>query len=597
MVNVEPIDLEALGVRLPHTRVGVVLAHPRINLANAEPFRWPDAERAQALSAIAETLRLARTNPHGEAKTHFTVFPEYAIPGTAGINAIEDAMNQAQWPSGTIVIGGTDGLSRDDYLALEARQHSHVAAINAGAQVPDARWLNCAIIWVKAGDGTLHRYLQPKISPARDENNTQYQLIHLGRSIFVFSGRYEENNGTFRFATLVCFDWISSVGGKKPWAWLLESLHQQALALGGQISLTWLFNIQHNPKPNHGTCLAEIPAFFDHTQLGSARRDHTSIFFVNSAGHTHPGVTKTHGHSGLVFYQNALFDTPPCNFTHNNGGQRFRQSNVIHPHIDVLFRENGACIHSFGLNNPAAMAAGPGNRQKALNNAFVFPIPPGAIQPRAPGDAVAGSTKWFNDTLDNLPRWSVDYAPQPLTTAIDGTRQTNETELRAKNAGEVRDLMGLAVAESKAQHADDWSEPELKSLDHIVRSLDVFRLGYPALSVAPNGVHAYMTIAGKEVDLIAVCGNTHEACLRHAAQAVPKPRRHTVIISRDRDNTGLQGHRTSYLTPKRTTLNTEFKYTDAATARIYVGFGEVLHAFINANSSADLEAALRGSLS
>jgi hypothetical protein len=319
--------------------------------------------------------------------------------------------------------------------------------------------------------------------------------------------------------------------------------------------------------------------------------------FANSAGEPHPGVTTSHGHSSLVFHQNPLIDTPDAGFTHSNGGPRFRQCNLIHPHVDVLLRESGACIHSFGLNNPSAMVAGAANRQKALNEPYVFPIVAGATQPRAPGNLVAAATKWFNDSLDGLSTLARDYAPQPLAQVIGPVHEKNDHALRAKDANGVRDLMGLAVVESAAKHPDEWDQPELNSLRHVVETLDIFGLGYASLNAAITTVHANLEIQSKPIDLVAVCGKSHEACIKHTERMVPKLRRHLIIVSRDRDNTSLSGQRTNILTAKRSTLNTKINYTDASTARVYIGFGDVLEHFLTSNNPAELEAALRANLS
>ena len=110
MVHVETIDLSPRGIVLPSDRVGMVIAQPylpRTSLSAAEPYQWVAQAKPQQLAVLTETLAVARSAQHGVPKTHFTIFPEYSIPGFDGIAAVEAALHAADWPNGTIVIGGT----------------------------------------------------------------------------------------------------------------------------------------------------------------------------------------------------------------------------------------------------------------------------------------------------------------------------------------------------------------------------------------------------------------------------------------------------------------------------------------------------------
>jgi len=46
-----------------------------------EPYRCTVASTPAQLSALTRTLEISREAQHGAGKTHFTVFPEYSIPG------------------------------------------------------------------------------------------------------------------------------------------------------------------------------------------------------------------------------------------------------------------------------------------------------------------------------------------------------------------------------------------------------------------------------------------------------------------------------------------------------------------------------------
>ena len=119
MVHIETIDLSPRNITLPRDRVGMVIAQPYlplVSLTAAEPYQCTRQARPQQLALLAETLAVARDARHGAGKTHFTVFPEYCIPGLDGIALVEAALRAVDWPSGTVVIGGTDALTQVQYI-------------------------------------------------------------------------------------------------------------------------------------------------------------------------------------------------------------------------------------------------------------------------------------------------------------------------------------------------------------------------------------------------------------------------------------------------------------------------------------------------
>jgi hypothetical protein len=123
VINVETVDLSARNVCLPADRVGMVIAQPFLSLTDVEPYRCTAAATPSQLAVLTRTLEVAREARHGAGKTHFTIFPEYSIPGLPGIALVQAAIEGADWPAGTIVIGGVDALSKQDFstLAVDTR--------------------------------------------------------------------------------------------------------------------------------------------------------------------------------------------------------------------------------------------------------------------------------------------------------------------------------------------------------------------------------------------------------------------------------------------------------------------------------------------
>jgi hypothetical protein len=169
----------------------MVIVQPHLLLTAVEPYRCAAQAKPRQLAMLSETLEVARAVRHGASKTHFTVFPEYSIPGPEGIALVETALQAPNWPNGTIVIGGTDALSKAEFTSLANTPGTHLDVTNNNlARIAGNAWINCGITWVKAENGTVERWLQPKLSPAWPERNVHYQDMFHGNSVFIFKGHH-----------------------------------------------------------------------------------------------------------------------------------------------------------------------------------------------------------------------------------------------------------------------------------------------------------------------------------------------------------------------------------------------------------------------
>lgn len=600
MIQIEPVDLTARGLTLPSDRVGMVIAQPRLGLTTAEPFQCRPELRPQQLTVINRTLDIARAATHGAQRTHFTIFPEFCIPGLPGIAAIDEALNKADWPARTVVIGGVDGLERPDYLTLIGAHNTFVnAGANGANHIAVDQWINCAVIWVKGANNVVERWIQPKIYPSRPENNAQFQRMFHGGCVFLFRGIYETGGAAYRFSSLVCFDWIATVGALKPWQWLLSSMHNEGAQLLASLPLTWLFIVQHNDQPNHATFLGELANFYNQNQYSAADRRGTCIVFANNAGSDRPGRIDAYGCTSLVLPQTAMFTATDCYVTHSNGGQRFRGNNLVHPHRDVFFREGGPCIHSFIQVNPALIVPGAAGQTIPIENPFVYPIDPAATDPRTPGAAVPGAVKWLNDTLDGIECLSIPFHC-PLAPAVAASHLLNVQDLRAKAATQASKALELSdpafykelpdpSARSVPKHADEWRDSETEALTHVVHTLDIFRVGFPDTSSNTTAAHAEATIHGQPAEILAVRGTTHEQNVKHAEKRVPSPRRKLIIVSRDAHNSNLGSRERTIFAQKSGGDLSRTKFHNLSDNRCYIGFQELLTDFINANNIAELE--------
>ena len=590
MLHVETINLATRNVRLPSDRVGMVIAQPYLpsaSLSAAEPYHCTEQAKQQQLAALTGTMAVARAAPHGVAKTHFTVFPEYSIPGLDGVALVENAIRANDWPNGTIVIGGTDGLSQAQYVQLLQGDATHVdVARNGSDRVGRDEWVNCALTWVKSADGNVERWIQLKLHPAREEMDISHQHMFRGSAVYLFKGLLE-NGAPYRFGTLVCFDWIATVDAQTPCQWILADLQQQAVA--HQLPLSWVFIIQRNKRPSHDLFLSGVGAFFNQTQFPNALRERACVVFANTAGRSVPGRAGEFGACSVVLSPQSLFAQASCSPTFSKGGPRFRDgSNLLYNYKDVVFRERGACIHSFAQINPGSLVPGPAGRAYAVENAGVYPIS-GPTEPRAPAGPVASSIKWLNDELDLLPSLSAAYQAAPLVAQADTSHQRVVAALRGIPSQSATHVVKLAARESSAADADAWDHTEAEALKHLVHTLEIIGIACTLPTIGVDLAHASMVMKGKPIDVIAVQGASHQGCIEHSKRFIRSPQCQLLLVSRDQDNTNWQQRLGSFLQPDRQEPGDEPKITDPASGSLYLGYQNLLEIFRHSDTPAALE--------
>lgn len=579
MVHIEIVDLALLAVTLPSEGVGMVIAQPFLSLTKIEPFHCTDLSKPDQLLMVRDTLAVARAAKHGATKTHFTVFPEYSIPGTDGIALIDIALAQADWPTSTIVIGGIDALSKAEFSALAGAAGTHLdTAHNNLDRIEQDEWINCCITWVKDGNGNISRWLQPKLAPAWQEQNVAYQNMFCGASVFMFKGALE-NGTSFRFSSLICFDWIASVNNQKIWRWVLSDLEQQAINSQAELPLSWFFVIQCNPKPSHATFLAEVNEFFNQTNMPSVRRDRACLVFANSAGKSAPGRSDDYGNTALLFAPQSLFAKTDCHPTFSNGGVRYRSNTLLDACRDVLFRERGACVHSFFQVNPGSLSAGPAGRTIALQKPFVFPLG-GCHDPRAPSEPVPACIKWLNDELDNVQSLNVFYPQAQLSQSAGTVHNVTLAALRAIAPKSVQNAVLLASSETqKDSNADKWANHETQALEHLVHTLDIFGIGLTSPTLDTDSAHATITLGEEKIDLMAIRGSSHESCIKHSKQFPPQTRRRVLLVSRDTDNNLWDKRFGNFLQVERPQIDQERNITDPSSGFLHLGYRTLLDIF------------------
>jgi hypothetical protein len=599
MVHVARVDLSERGIVLPSDRVGMVIAQPFLSLTS-EPFRCVPTDKPQQLANLEKTFAVARSAPHHAPKTHFTILPEYSIPGLDGVALVQAELNDAQWPTGTIVIGGMDAVTKPEFQALANEPNTHLDRTNNNLdRIGQDEWINCGITWTKANSGLVERWLQPKLSPSWPEMAFKYQSMFRGNSIFAFTGMLQ-NGASYRFSSLVCFDWIAIIEGRPAWRWALEDLYAQ-VPPGGELPLSWFVVIQHNRQPSHESFLGPVGSFFDQTQLTTVRRERTCLVFANTAGKAHPGRAQFFGGTSLIFTQRTPFKEAASLPTVSKGGAPFRPNGLLTAYRDVFFREKGACIHSFVQINPDSVLAGPEGRTFAVDRAFVFPFAD-AADPRTPSNLVPACIKWMNDELDEVPSLRAMHPDAALGAQADLAHQDSIRAVRALSPLASTKIIRLAAAnnsldaeDQRLENADAWDRKESDALRHVLYTVNLMHICFGATIAAEDRAQATVTIGDRILDLLAIRGDRHDQCRKHAQNFLAGARRKVLFVSRDQENSALSRRSRSILRPE-TALGQENKITDPESAIIHIDYQTLLHAFQDAQTPVAMAGAINAEL-
>lgn len=162
MVNVEQITIY---LTLPTDEISIVAMQPYLELQPDEPFKLRENFVDDQLNGIRNTLALAQ-NSFNDRTAHFTIFPEYSIPGLQGIEIINQEISSANWDNGSVILAGIHDLTKEEYQEIRERFDVNVTDENNPETVPDDKWVNTCFMWVKEDDGAVSRFMQLKIRPA-----------------------------------------------------------------------------------------------------------------------------------------------------------------------------------------------------------------------------------------------------------------------------------------------------------------------------------------------------------------------------------------------------------------------------------------------
>ena len=518
MIDVIEVPID---VYLPSDTVSIVAMQPciRFPVNPREPFQWANDKVETQLQAINRTLQIAQFGLDGHA-VNFTLFPEYSIPGIAGVNIINEKISTEEWPCESIIIAGIHGLSKSEYSEIYESLAAQIRLGNEPASVSDNKWVNCCVVWVKERDGVVKKWVQPKINPAWPENNITHSHMFKGNSIYVFRGNYENTNYPCRFVTFVCFDWVASNAGTSLLRQFLDELDDTNH--NSSIDLDWVFVIQHNDDPNHDSFLTNTEMFFtERSQYSFVQRDNAVVVHANTALPLLSSNGRDGGFSACVFSPLAQVICDGCHPTVNTKPSILRKKTILNRCKDVVFREMRECVHAFTVRVPRFITPNVTGRTPPLPDARVYALCE-TSDPRLCNGPVPADVKWINDSLDKIvPLSRSAFTSLPLEDVANKIGFDTIGALRIPNDNKTAsDIINWATCidtieiKERQDNADLWEEPENKALKHVVYSLTSIGIAYD-MDISIALFHSLIKGIEYNIHVIAIKGISHENCRKH----------------------------------------------------------------------------------
>ena len=538
------IEEQPLAVTLPSTSTTMLLVQPFLEFESPlqEPFPLSQACEQRLSDAIDGVFER-----HASRRPHVILFPEFALPGVAGVQRAIDHLAAPTVAAPTIVIGGVSGLSKEQYeLLCQLPEIESVDLVNAPQRVRGTEWVNTSITLVKEDNSALKLWVQPKLSASWPEANYGHQSMFEGRAVRIFRVRFD-NDVPCRFLSFLCFDWVGQKDGQPVPEALLQEYDQICRATGAPQDLQWVFVLQHNPEPNHATFLTATHRFLTQPVYPFVRRRDAAVIMTSTASSRQPMRRGPHGFSSLVFGPQAPFDRDGCRPTFATQSSRLRQSQVLEPCNDVVFREMGECLHLADVRVPNFVVADPTDRTAPLEQAWVVPLLGDVVDPRIPGEQVPAVVKWVNDELDDAPDFCTQYFDgKSIETAmrvthrriVDGYRRlrSQDLELRIYAACAARASKEKDGADNTSEVDTTWDAEERGGLRHVIQTLTLVG-GAISVSVVDAQLHGRCSEHG--VEIAAISGTTHPDCVSALKRLAVRTHSPILFVSQDDQNARL----------------------------------------------------------
>lgn len=589
MIQIEEINC---GVVFPSQQIKIVAMQPHIYLTDTQPYRWPDTKKAEQIAGINKTLEIAL-----KQRAHFTLFPEYSIPGLDAIDLIHEVVNNEEWQSGLIVMGGIDGLTKEEYIQLCQQPNTIYHSSNGPDKVQKDEWINCSITWIKHDNEQVNKYLQPKICPAWPEKDIQLASMFCGNAVYLFKTKYDKDDFPFSFVSLICFDWIGNIDGSdiKVVDGFLQSMNQKFV--GNPQNLQWIFILQENDDPNHDMFIQRTSDFLtQRSTYAMVGREKSTIVFINNSTKTlgRKVITSNRAFTSCVFPSDVSFVAKGCPPTFSFAAERYRGKSINRCY-DVIFREMQPCIHSFNVRVAQFLNLTQDSKCHPIENASVYKIHGDIGDPRFPNGPVPACVKWVNDKLDNIESIEKRHS-DILVDEIKISHEEVKKILKNLPAKKQQYNMHYVTAfhtsnGSDWQNADNWDSQESDALQHLLHTTTIINIAIQEIDFETSELHARIIINGNIYEVVVILGHSHSDCKIHFDESCAVKINHPIlIISRDADNRSYNQKFSQKITKAdQITISSDIKFTDQSNGIIQKGYSDLLDVFTESQDVQTLE--------
>lgn len=587
------------NVIIPETDIGMMLMQPFVELTNNEPYKWPNDKYDEQITRLERFFDIAKTASVNGNKAHFTILPEYSIPGLQGISKIHEILNTQAWPNNTIVIGGVDGLNKNEYVDLCSLQNTSVHDCNKPDMVKDSEWVNCSITWIKDADGRMKRYIQPKLSRSWPERSISDKYMFLGNSINLFTIRFN-NQTNCSFFSLICFDWIGKINGTSENGinGVLHILNDHFRPPNSVKMIDFVFTIQNNKKPCDRNFLENARNFFeDRKTYPFINKDQSLIIFANTSGIPAAGKSDYYGRSSVISSSNSPFENRKCCMpSYSSLTRDLRQTDAIGTCKDSLLRENGACIHFITGHSPRFVSGGSSNRCPSLEKVDVYSINDCNDDPRTPGQPVPASIKWTNDEIDSIKSILHFENSNQIKTDINESHNQICNKLRMCSGTFLSDFIKYSIFkygkfEGNVHYVDQWQNNERNSLENVIHSLSIFN-SCKTLKISNEiNAHASLIIETNVIDVIVVIGgNNPGESYEYGKNFLTNESNYAIVITKDINDQHITF-------PDRPIFEVKSQITDIGPditniVPLHLGFQNVKNLCFNSNTIDELDSKL-----
>lgn len=479
--------------------------HPKLkNKGTAMPYKIDDKQNYS--KEIEHLLNLAsHTNENGLSKdVKFILMPEYSIHGVEGVKyllkRLKDSTVQEQ-----ILIGGIDGLNRDEFIELlkdsnckfdEENKKKMISWLESKA--PN-KWINTMIVIEKFGDDVIY-FLQPKLSQSSD-GETLANLLEGQWCLF-----FRTNNEiAINFIVLICSDWMSKRNGSKIINIIGEKLYAgKIICKQGEHMIA--FVPQYNGMPNHEKFKDSTNEFLSDSKIWKAIHGTNSmVFMINIAE-----KEEKYGYSSVIIKDKSSYilnqDNPLNTCSHV-------KRKTYPAYTDIVFREFRKSIHAIEIAPPFSIDTSVETIRIPFSEGKVHTInginDDTDIRYPNPVAEVCAYSKVLNDFIDNIKNnneFSVKLEFSPLDALCKKNAKVNLDKIlydfRKIDSVLSKKIITTFFGNQTKLNCDNWNlELEGKGLNDLISIFSLFKYAEFTLNL-PEKLHGSLNLGGRQITFL-----------------------------------------------------------------------------------------------